>query len=146
MEHFCHRILHLLKLCPLSKKNYKRKISESRCSYSPIHYNQLVTICTENFICDEFTFTARILRYSRMQLLSGGNYDIDIDDFKSNTRYTGGYCEGSRTIKIFWEVLEPYWWLLHTCTHIAIPFPIHDLCIPNSFIISIYFHMLDIYD
>jgi hypothetical protein len=110
---------------------YKRKISESSCSCSLIHYNQLVTICTENFICDEFTFTARILRYSRMQLLSGGNYDIDIDDFKSNTRYTGGYCEGSRTIKIFWEVLEPYWWLLHTCTHIAIPFPIHHLCIPN---------------
>jgi len=40
-----------------------------------------------------------------MQLLSGGNYDIDVDDLKNNTRYTGGYNEGSRTIKIFWEVL-----------------------------------------
>lgn len=42
------------------------------------------------------------------QLLSGGNYDIDIDDFKSNTRYTGGYSEGSRTIKIFWEVIKGF--------------------------------------
>ncbi|CAJ2632467.1 unnamed protein product [Trifolium pratense] len=42
------------------------------------------------------------------QLLSGGNYDIDIDDFKNNTRYTGGYCEGSRTIKIFWEVIKGF--------------------------------------
>ncbi|KAK7245012.1 hypothetical protein RIF29_39842 [Crotalaria pallida] len=42
------------------------------------------------------------------QLLSGGNYDIDIDDLKNNTRYTGGYNEGSRTIKIFWEVLKGF--------------------------------------
>jgi len=41
-----------------------------------------------------------------MQLLSGGNYDIDVDDLKNNTRYTGGYNEGSRTIKIFWEVFH----------------------------------------
>ncbi|KAJ1378322.1 HECT, E3 ligase catalytic domain [Sesbania bispinosa] len=42
------------------------------------------------------------------QLLSGGNYDIDIDDLKNNTRYTGGYSEGSRTIKIFWEVIKSF--------------------------------------
>ncbi|XP_027350463.1 E3 ubiquitin-protein ligase UPL7 isoform X2 [Abrus precatorius] len=42
------------------------------------------------------------------QLLSGGNYDIDIDDLKNNTRYTGGYNEGSRTIKIFWEVIKGF--------------------------------------
>ncbi|KAF7818710.1 E3 ubiquitin-protein ligase UPL7 [Senna tora] len=42
------------------------------------------------------------------QLLSGGNYDIDIDDLKNNTRYTGGYNEGSRTIKIFWEVVKDF--------------------------------------
>ncbi|KAL6988296.1 E3 ubiquitin-protein ligase upl7 [Sarracenia purpurea var. burkii] len=44
------------------------------------------------------------------QLLSGGKHDIDIDDLRNNTRYTGGYTEGSRTVKIFWEVitgLEP---------------------------------------
>lgn len=40
-----------------------------------------------------------------MQLLSGGNHDIDVDDLRNNTRYTGGFSEGSRTIKIFWEVL-----------------------------------------
>ncbi|RYR53048.1 hypothetical protein Ahy_A06g027912 isoform C [Arachis hypogaea] len=45
------------------------------------------------------------------QLLSGGNYDIDIDDLKNNTRYTGGYNERSKTIKIFWEVAcdVPLW-------------------------------------
>ncbi|PON56137.1 HECT domain containing protein [Parasponia andersonii] len=40
------------------------------------------------------------------QLLSGGDHDIDVDDLRTNTRYTGGYSEGSRTIKIFWEVLK----------------------------------------
>lgn len=40
-----------------------------------------------------------------LQLLSGGNYDIDVDDLRNNTRYTGGYSEGSRTVKLFWEVL-----------------------------------------
>lgn len=39
------------------------------------------------------------------QLLSGGNHDIDVDDLRSNTQYTGGYSGDSRTIKIFWEVL-----------------------------------------
>ncbi|KAG5043836.1 hypothetical protein JHK87_007751 [Glycine soja] len=42
------------------------------------------------------------------QLLSGGNYDIDVDDLKNNTRYTGGYNEGRRTIKIFWEVIKGF--------------------------------------
>ncbi|RDY07374.1 E3 ubiquitin-protein ligase UPL7, partial [Mucuna pruriens] len=42
------------------------------------------------------------------QLLSGGNYDIDVDDLKNNTRYTGGYNEGSRTIKNFWEVIKGF--------------------------------------
>jgi hypothetical protein len=42
--------------------------------------------------------------YYFVQLLSGGNHDIDVDDLKHNTRYTGGFSEGSRTVKIFWEV------------------------------------------
>ncbi|KAK9153824.1 hypothetical protein Sjap_001304 [Stephania japonica] len=42
------------------------------------------------------------------QLLSGGKHDIDVVDLKSNTRYTGGYSEGSRTIKIFWEVVAGF--------------------------------------
>ncbi|KAI3522905.1 hypothetical protein L1887_00957 [Cichorium endivia] len=42
------------------------------------------------------------------QLLSGGNHDIDVDDLRSNTRYTGGYTEGSRTIKLFWEVIREF--------------------------------------
>ncbi|KAJ7971465.1 E3 ubiquitin-protein ligase UPL7 [Quillaja saponaria] len=42
------------------------------------------------------------------QLLSGGTYDIDVDDLKNNTRYTGGYSEGSRSIKLFWEVIRDF--------------------------------------
>lgn len=43
-----------------------------------------------------------------IQLLSGGDFDIDVDDLINNTRYTGGYSEGSRTIKLFWEVLSKW--------------------------------------
>ncbi|PKA52650.1 E3 ubiquitin-protein ligase UPL7 [Apostasia shenzhenica] len=42
------------------------------------------------------------------QLLSGGKHDFDVDDLRSNTKYTGGYSDGSRTIKIFWEVLKGF--------------------------------------
>uniref|UniRef100_A0A2P2L6X6 HECT-type E3 ubiquitin transferase n=1 Tax=Rhizophora mucronata TaxID=61149 RepID=A0A2P2L6X6_RHIMU len=42
------------------------------------------------------------------QLLSGGDLDIDVDDLRNNTRYTGGYSEGSRTIKLFWEVIKGF--------------------------------------
>jgi hypothetical protein len=39
-----------------------------------------------------------------MQLLSGGLQDFDVDDLRNNTKYTGGYTESSRTVKLFWEV------------------------------------------
>ncbi|OMO81957.1 Ubiquitin-protein ligase 7 [Corchorus capsularis] len=42
------------------------------------------------------------------QLLSGGDHDIDVDDLRNNTRYTGGYSEGSRTVKLFWEVMKDF--------------------------------------
>lgn len=42
------------------------------------------------------------------QLLSGGNHDIDVDDLRKNTRYTGGYSDGSRTVKLFWEVMAAF--------------------------------------
>ncbi|CAN6440352.1 unnamed protein product [Victoria cruziana] len=42
------------------------------------------------------------------QLLSGGEHDFDVDDLKNNTRYTGGYSDGSRTIKLFWEVVRSF--------------------------------------
>ncbi|KAL3623366.1 E3 ubiquitin-protein ligase upl7 [Castilleja foliolosa] len=42
------------------------------------------------------------------QLLSGGDNDIDVDDLRKNTQYTGGYSEGSRTIKLFWEVFAGF--------------------------------------
>lgn len=56
--------------------------------------------------------SCQILIYNyHIQLLSGGNHDIDVDDLRKNTRYTGGYSDGNRTIKIFWEVLTILWWL-----------------------------------
>ncbi|XP_021908653.1 E3 ubiquitin-protein ligase UPL7 isoform X3 [Carica papaya] len=42
------------------------------------------------------------------QLLSGGNHDIDVEDLRNNTRYTGGYSAGSRTIRLFWEVIKGF--------------------------------------
>ncbi|KAF9665086.1 hypothetical protein SADUNF_Sadunf16G0085500 [Salix dunnii] len=42
------------------------------------------------------------------QLLSGGDLDIDVDDLRNYTLYTGGYSEGSRTIKLFWEVIKGF--------------------------------------
>jgi len=41
-----------------------------------------------------------------MQLLSGGLQDFDVDDLRKNTKYTGGYTESSRTVKLFWEVIK----------------------------------------
>ncbi|KAG0473399.1 hypothetical protein HPP92_014754 [Vanilla planifolia] len=41
-----------------------------------------------------------------LKLLSGGKHDFDVEDLRCNTRYTGGYTERSRTIKIFWEVVK----------------------------------------
>lgn len=42
------------------------------------------------------------------QLLSGGEHDLDVDDLKVNTRYTGGFTENSRVIKNFWEVVKEF--------------------------------------
>ncbi|XP_008794042.2 E3 ubiquitin-protein ligase UPL7 [Phoenix dactylifera] len=42
------------------------------------------------------------------QLLSGGNHDFDVDDLRSNTKYTGGYSDSSRTVKLFWEVVKGF--------------------------------------
>ncbi|XP_057785709.1 E3 ubiquitin-protein ligase UPL7 [Salvia miltiorrhiza] len=42
------------------------------------------------------------------QLLSGGDRDIDVDDLRKHTQYTGGYSEGSRTVKLFWEVFAAF--------------------------------------
>ncbi|KAJ3674665.1 hypothetical protein LUZ60_005281 [Juncus effusus] len=42
------------------------------------------------------------------QLLSGGKQDFDITDLKNNTKYSGGYSESSRTVKLFWEVIKSF--------------------------------------
>ncbi|XP_020091856.1 E3 ubiquitin-protein ligase UPL7 isoform X2 [Ananas comosus] len=42
------------------------------------------------------------------QLLSGGRQDIDVDDLRNNTKYTGGYSNSSRTVKLFWEVVKGF--------------------------------------
>ncbi|CAI7879165.1 unnamed protein product [Closterium sp. NIES-54] len=40
------------------------------------------------------------------QLLSGGEQDVDVEDLRVHTRYSGGYTESDRTIKMFWEVVK----------------------------------------
>lgn len=42
------------------------------------------------------------------QLLSGGSQDFDVDDLRNHTKYTGGYTESSRTVKLFWEVIKGF--------------------------------------
>lgn len=42
------------------------------------------------------------------QLLSGGDHDIDVDDLRKHTQYTGGYSEGNRIVKLFWEVFAGF--------------------------------------
>ncbi|KAH6798844.1 ubiquitin-protein ligase 7 [Perilla frutescens var. frutescens] len=42
------------------------------------------------------------------QLLAGGDHDIDVGDLRKHTQYTGGYSEGSRTVKLFWEVFAGF--------------------------------------
>ncbi|KAG6544429.1 hypothetical protein Mapa_014067 [Marchantia paleacea] len=39
------------------------------------------------------------------QLLSGGEHDFDVEDLRAHTRYTGGFTDSSRTVKLFWEVV-----------------------------------------
>ena len=51
-----------------------------------------------------FFISLMLIHNHALQLLSGGKHDIDVADLRNNTRDTGGYTEGSRTIKIFWEV------------------------------------------
>lgn len=62
--------------------------------------------CLTKFSEVHFIGQMLILHNYHMQLLSGGNHDIDVDDLRNNTRYSGGYSHGSRTIKIFWEVFD----------------------------------------
>ncbi|KAJ1691760.1 hypothetical protein LUZ63_015915 [Rhynchospora breviuscula] len=42
------------------------------------------------------------------QLLSGGKQDFDVDDLRTNTKYTGGYSDSSRAVKLFWEVIRGF--------------------------------------
>lgn len=42
------------------------------------------------------------------QLLSGGQFEVDLDDLRAHTKYSGGYEDGSRTIRMFWKVLSAF--------------------------------------
>ncbi|KAL2610792.1 hypothetical protein R1flu_022484 [Riccia fluitans] len=42
------------------------------------------------------------------QLLSGGEHDFDVDDLRAHTRYTGGFTDSSRTVRLFWEVVTGF--------------------------------------
>ncbi|KAF7683595.1 E3 ubiquitin-protein ligase TOM1-like [Astathelohania contejeani] len=54
---------------------------------------------------DEKTFDS--IKYLRvLKLVISGNMEIDIEDWKENTNYTGGWSEDDDTIKWFWEFVE----------------------------------------
>lgn len=42
------------------------------------------------------------------QLLSGGQFEVDLDDLRAHTKYSGGYQDGSRAIRMFWKVLSTF--------------------------------------
>ncbi|GJP39043.1 hypothetical protein CLOM_g23436 [Closterium sp. NIES-68] len=39
------------------------------------------------------------------QLLSGGEQDVDVEDLRAHTQYSGGYSDSDRTIQMFWQVV-----------------------------------------
>jgi hypothetical protein len=60
---------------------------------------------TGSLVVRIFTHTFTVLMHDcHIQLLSGGSQDFDVDDLRNHTKYTGGYTESSRTVKLFWEV------------------------------------------
>ncbi|CAL8115436.1 unnamed protein product [Orchesella dallaii] len=51
----------------------------------------------------------RIFSWKEMQtLISGSDKPIDVQDWKANTNYGGGYGPTHKTIEIFWEVVEHF--------------------------------------
>lgn len=38
-------------------------------------------------------------------LMSGGDTDVDVEDLKRHTVYSGGYTKDSRTVAMFWEAV-----------------------------------------
>ncbi|KAM7262797.1 hypothetical protein ACFE04_000480 [Oxalis oulophora] len=77
------------------------KLNRQILPYSNAFYRGLTDIISSSWL--------KLFNASEFnQLLSGGNLDIDVDDLRNNTQYSGGYTEGSRTIKIFWEVVKGF--------------------------------------
>ena len=45
---------------------------------------------------------------TELELLLNGKEEIDLDEVKSSTRYTGGYTEGDETVQLFWKIFESF--------------------------------------
>lgn len=86
------------------------------------------------------------------QLLSGGQFEVDLEDLRRHTRYSGGYEDGSRTIRMFWKVistlssdeLQRFLRFVTSCPrppllgfkHLNPPFTIHKVVEDSSSILS----------
>ncbi|KAF8403185.1 hypothetical protein HHK36_011282 [Tetracentron sinense] len=83
--------------------------SDSKLKILPLFRMQLFQMIIVALVCIRVHSLDYVLIHNYyMQLLSGGNHDIDVEDLRNNTRYTGGYAVGSRTVKLFWEVITGF--------------------------------------
>ena len=48
------------------------------------------------------------LKLSLLQYLLGGLSQIDVEDWKRNTEYSGGYTASSQVVQWFWKAVENY--------------------------------------
>ncbi|XP_042388192.1 E3 ubiquitin-protein ligase UPL7-like isoform X1 [Zingiber officinale] len=77
------------------------KLNRQILPFSNAFYRGMIDLISPSWLC---LFNANEFN----QLLSGGKNDFDVDDLRSNTKYSGGYSETSRTVKLFWEVVKGF--------------------------------------
>eukprot|EP00897_Mesotaenium_endlicherianum_P006153 jgi/Mesen1/5566/ME000280S04673 len=83
-----------------------------------------------------------------ISLLSGGDQNVDVDDLRAQTQYSGGYTSSSRSVRLFWEVVAGFsarercdlLKFVTSCSrgpllgfrHLAPPFTIHQVACDTS--------------
>ncbi|KAH9605964.1 hypothetical protein KSS87_020716 [Heliosperma pusillum] len=79
--------------------------------FNASEFNQVKTTITTTVVwvtLEDSLSTLALEFVSAGGYYGGGKHDIDVDDLRTNTRYTGGYSEGSRAVKLFWEVIAGF--------------------------------------
>jgi len=91
----------------LSKENiglYIEKRIEFLIKKDIVFYNELrssfFSIIIENYVS--------LFNSDELELIINGQPFIDVEDWKQNTMYQGGYNENSMVIKWFWEILSSF--------------------------------------